>query len=70
MFVRALVSFSRVGQRYTQEFGREHLPAPSTLWCASAALPLLSKEADRGSENHESVHQLTSMFNNIDVRVW
>ena len=36
-------------------------------------LPFLcspSKEADRGSDNHENVHQLTSMFYHIDIRAW
>ena len=42
VFTHVLVSLPRMGQRYSQGFGCGHLPAPSTLWCASAALPLLS----------------------------
>ena len=50
MSSRALVSLPRMGQRYSQGFGCEHLPVSSTHGAPPPPF-LCSHEADRGSKH-------------------
>ena len=68
---RALLSLPRMGQRYSQGFGCGHLPAPSTLWCASAALLCSTKgKPIKVAQTYGHVNQLIGIFALIDIRFW
>ena len=71
MSSRALVSLPRMGQRYSQGFGCEHLPVSSTHGAPPPPF-LCSHEADRGSNARAFINltmQVVLIYDSGDATV-